>query len=115
MGNEHRSSDSKFGFPQAIRGALPKARWSQLGWRLGIGAALIVGGYAALLLIPFVVAADLEPSVKTVLTALIGATPLLTQLVAIALLGRSAFNLLKRYGFKFLHHDLGQAGKAARL
>jgi len=57
-------------------------------WRLAIGAVLIAGGYGAWLTIPLVVASDLSPSIKTALTAVLGATPLLTKLLAIALLGR---------------------------
>jgi hypothetical protein len=44
--------------------AVQKATLIQLGWRLGIGVALIIGGYAALLLIPLVVTADLQPQLK---------------------------------------------------
>jgi hypothetical protein len=51
-------------------------------WRLAIGTVLIVGGYVAWLVIPLVVASELNPSVKTALTAFLGATPLLTKLIA---------------------------------
>jgi hypothetical protein len=39
----------------------------EVGWRAGIGAALIVGGYLALLLIPLVLASDFEPQLKAAL------------------------------------------------
>jgi len=78
-------------------------------WRLAIGAVLIAGGYAAWLIIPFVVASDLSPSVKTALTAFFGATPLLTKLIAIALLGRPTINFLKRHSFKLFRRDSGGA------
>ena len=78
-------------------------------WRLAIGAVLIAGGYAAWLIIPFVVASDLSPSVKTALTAFLGATPLLTKLIAIGLLGRPTINFLKRHSFK-LFRGSGGAG-----
>jgi hypothetical protein len=68
----------------------------QLGWRAGIGAALIIGGYLALLLIPVVLAADFERSVKAAFTGLLGVTPLLTKLAAVALLGKPAFKLIKK-------------------
>jgi hypothetical protein len=68
----------------------------QFGWRAGIGAALIVGGYFAWLLIPLVLASDFDPRLKAALTGLIGLTPLLTKLAAVALLGKPAFNLIKR-------------------
>jgi hypothetical protein len=68
----------------------------QLGWRAGVGAALIAGGYLALLLIPVVLASDFEPQLKAALTALIGFTPLLSKLAAVAILGKPALNLIKR-------------------
>jgi hypothetical protein len=74
-------------------------------WRLAIGAVLIAGGYGAWLIVPLVVASDLSPSVKTALTAFLSATPLLTKLLAIALLGRPTINFLKRYSFKLFRND----------
>ena len=64
-------------------------------WRLAIGAVLIAGGYAAWLIIPIVV-----PSIKSGLAAFLGATPLLTKLIAVALLGRPTINFLKKHSFK---------------
>jgi hypothetical protein len=71
-------------------------------WRLAIGAVLIAGGYAAWPIIPLVVASDLSPSIKAALTAVLGATPLLTKLLAIALLGRPTIEFLKKHSFKLL-------------
>jgi hypothetical protein len=68
---------------------------------------LIAGGYAAWLIIPVVVASDLAPKVKTALTAFFSATPLLTKLVAVALLGRPTIDFLKRHSLKFFRRDLG--------
>ncbi|SRR6266545_6943723 len=76
-------------------------------WRLAIGAVLIAGGYAAWLIIPLVVGSDLSPSVKSALTAIFGATPLLTKLIAIALLGRPTINFLTRHSFKLFRRDTG--------
>jgi len=76
---------------------------------LAIGAVLIAGGYFAWLIIPLVAASELSPSAKTVLTAFFGATPLLTKLVAIALLGRPTINFLKKHSFNLLRRDLGGA------
>lgn len=72
----------------------------QLGWRFALGTVLIVGSYAAWPLIPFVIAADLAPSVKAALSGLFGATPFLAKVVAIALMGRPAYQFLKRTVFK---------------
>ena len=54
-----------------------------------------------MLLIPLVLASDFEPQLKATLTALIGFTPLLTKLAAVALLGKPALNLIKRVVAKF--------------
>jgi hypothetical protein len=75
--------------------------------RLGIGVALIMGGYPALLLIPLVVTADLQPQLKAAVTGLLGLTPLLTKLAAVALIGRPAFNLIRRQMIRFLQARSG--------
>lgn len=72
----------------------------QFGWRVALGTALIVGSYGAWSLIPFVIAADLEPSVKAALSGLFGATPFLSKVVAVGLMGRPTYNLLKRTVFE---------------
>jgi hypothetical protein len=77
-------------------------------WRLAIGAVLIVGGYGAWLTIPLVVASDLSPSIKAALIAVLGATPLLTKLLAIALLGRPTIEFLKKHSFKLLPERFGR-------
>ena len=74
-------------------------------WRLAIGAVLIAGGYGAWLIVPLVVASNLSPSVKTALTAFLSATPLLTKLLVIALLGRPTINFLKRHSFKLFRNN----------
>jgi hypothetical protein len=76
-------------------------------WRLAIGAVIIAGGYAAWLIIPLVVASDLSPNIKSGLTALLGATPLLTKLIAIALLGRPTITFLKKHSFKLFRRSVG--------
>jgi hypothetical protein len=74
----------------------------QIGWRFALGTALIVGGYGAWSLIPVVIEADLEPSAKAFLSGLFGATPFLTKVAAVALMGRPAYNFLKRTLFQWL-------------
>ena len=76
-------------------------------WRLAIGAILIAGGYAAWLIIPVVVASDLSPDIKSGLAAFLGATPLLTKLIAIALLGRPTINFLKKHSFRLFRRSVG--------
>jgi predicted anti-sigma-YlaC factor YlaD len=77
----------------------PSAR---LGWRFAVGVVLIVGGYIAWTLIPVAVATDLPTGVKSALTALLGATPFLTKVAAVALMGRPAYDLFKRSVLKSL-------------
>jgi hypothetical protein len=72
---------------------------------LAIGAVLIFGGYGAWLIIPFVLASDLSPSIKTALTGFLGAIPLLTKLSAIVLLGRPTIDFLKTHSFKLLRKE----------
>ena len=64
-----------------------------------MGAGLVGGGYAAWLLIPLVLSSQLDEPVKGIVVAALGATPLATKILAIALLGRPTLNYLKkRYG-----------------
>ncbi len=81
----------------------------QIGWRFALGTVLIIGGYGAWSLIPVVIEADLEPSVKAALSGLIGATPFLTKVAAVALMGRPAYNFLKRTAFQYLRKAAGRA------
>jgi hypothetical protein len=73
-----------------------EVRPTQLGWRFATGVVLIVGGYAAWSLIPIAVTTDLSPAAKSVLTTVLGATPFLTKVVAVAIMGRPAYAFLKR-------------------
>ena len=74
-----------------------KANWKKLGLKVCLAAALIAAGYGAWLLIPLVVKSDLAPHLKTMLIATLGAAPLLTKFAAVALFGKEAIHLLKRY------------------
>ena len=75
---------------------------SNLGWRFAAGIVLIVGGYIAWTFIPVVVATDLSTSAKSALTALLGATPFMTKIVAVAIMGKPAYDLFKRTLLKSL-------------
>ena len=74
----------------------------KLGWQFTAGVILIVGGYAAWPLIPVVVTAELSTGVKSVITAILSATPFLTKVLAIALMGRPAYHFFKRTVLKSL-------------
>jgi hypothetical protein len=76
-------------------------------WRLAIGAVIVAGGYAAWLIIPLVLGSDLSPSIKSGLATFLGATPLLTKLIAVALLGRPTISFLKKHSFKLFRRSVG--------
>ena len=78
------------------RGDEPGFSLSGHGWRFAVGVLLIIGGYAAWPFIPAAFEADLEPAAKSILTGLLGATPFLTKVMAVALMGRPAYELFKR-------------------
>src|SRR4029079_15081700 len=75
---------------------------SNVGWRFAASIVLIVGGYIAWTFIPVVVATDLSTGAKSVLTTLLGATPFMTKIVAVAIMGKPAYDLFKRTVLKSL-------------
>lgn len=80
----------------AIAAAEPEFSSEQVGLRFAIGTILLVGAYAAWPMIPFVLAANIDPGVKAWLSGLLGATPFLSKFVAILIMGRPAYHFLKR-------------------
>jgi hypothetical protein len=78
-----------------------KAALKKFGWRVCLAAALIAAGYGAWLLVPVVVKSDFAPHIETSLIALLGVTPLLSKLAALALFGKPIIDLVKRYALKF--------------
>jgi hypothetical protein len=75
---------------------------SNLGWRFAAGVVLIVGGYIAWTFIPVVVATELSTGAKSALTALLGATPFITKVAAVAVMGKPAYDIFKRNVLKSL-------------
>jgi hypothetical protein len=82
---------------------------AKLGWRFTAGVVLIVGGYAAWALIPVIIAADFPAWTKSGLAAVLGATPFMSKVVAVALMGRPAYEFFKRNVLKFLHVSSGRS------
>ena len=76
--------------------AEPKYTAEQIGWRFTLGTAILVGAYIAWPLIPVVMATDLDPGFKAALSGFLGATPFLSKFVAIAVMGKPAYDFLKR-------------------
>jgi len=80
----------------AIAAAEQEFSAEQVGWRFALGTVILVGAYSAWPMIPFVVAADIDPGLKAGLSGLLGATPFLSKFIALAVMGRPAYYFLKR-------------------
>jgi len=96
----------------AVKTETEQVSAAELGWRFGIGTALIAGGYIAWTLIPVVIATDLEPALKAALTGLFGATPFLTKLLAVVIMGRPAYTFLKKTIHNFIRRRTGRSEQA---
>ena len=99
----------------AIKTETEEISSAELGWRFGLGTALMGGGYIAWTLIPVVIATDLEPTVKAVIAGLFGATPFLTKVVAIAIMGRPAYRFLKKTIHDYIRRRAGRSQKSERI
>jgi hypothetical protein len=75
---------------------------ADLGWRFGIGVALIFGGYGGWALIPVVTGSGMSVGVKSALAGILALMPLLGKVAAVAVMGKPGFNLLKKYLSKYL-------------
>ena len=81
----------------------PASTNATLGWRFGVGVALLVGGYLALGLLPVIRSADLAVGLKTILAGLIAVTPALSKVAAIAVMGKPGFQFLQALLFRAFH------------
>jgi hypothetical protein len=84
--------------------------------RLVTGGALFIGGFLSPLLIPFVTQSDLPAKWKAVLsTGLVAGLPEIGMVLAVAVLGKQGFALLKGKLFALLHkHTQPKAITAGR-
>lgn len=92
----------------AVKTETEEVSAAELGWRFGVGTALMAGGYIAWTLIPVVIATDLEPTLKAALAGLFGATPFLTKVLAVAIMGRPAYSFLKKTIHNFIRRRTGR-------
>lgn len=75
----------------------------QTGWRLQLGLAILIVGFASPLLIPVVTATDLPSGWKTAISgALALGIPEIFSIVAIAIMGRAGFDAIKARFFSFI-------------
>jgi hypothetical protein len=84
----------------------------RLRWRFAVGIILLFGSYLAWPIIPFVITADIDPSTKSVLAAVLGATPFTSKFIAIALMGRPAYEFFKRTVWQTLRAKMSRASPA---
>ena len=84
----------------------------RLGWRFAAGVIVLFGSYLAWPIIPFVITADIDPSTKSVLAAVLGATPFTSKFIVIALMGRPAYEFLKRTVWQTLRAKISRANPA---
>jgi hypothetical protein len=75
----------------------------QTGWRLQLGLAILIIGFASPLLIPVVTASDLPSGWKTAISgALALGIPEIFSIIAIAIMGRAGFDTIKARFFNFI-------------
>jgi hypothetical protein len=75
----------------------------QTGWRLRLGLAILIVGFASPLLIPVVTATDLPSGWKTAISgALALGIPEVFSILAIAIMGRAGFDTIKARFFSFI-------------
>ena len=87
----------------------------QSGWRFRAGIAVLVVGWLCPLLVPVVVATDLPTEWKTILSGLLMVgIPEVFTVAAVAILGKSGFNLIKERVFNFLKKH-GPADEVSRI
>ena len=83
--------------------------------RLVTGGVLFIGGFLSPLLIPFVTQSDLPAKWKAVLsTGLVAGLPEIGMVLAVAVLGKQGFALLKGKLFALLRKHTGPAAITAR-
>jgi hypothetical protein len=75
----------------------------QTGWRLQLGLAILIIGFASPLLIPVVTGSDLPSGWKTAISgALALGIPEVFSIIAIAIMGRAGFDAIKARFFNFI-------------
>ena len=82
----------------ATKNDQPKA-----GWRFRLGLTILIGGWLSPLLIPVITRTSLATEWKTIISGLLAVgIPEVFTVVAIAIMGKSGYNLIKNRIFSFL-------------
>jgi len=80
-----------------------KNEQSGSGWRLRVGLTILIIGFASPFLIPVIAATDLPSGWKTAISgALAIGIPELFSIIAIAIMGRAGFDVIKARFFSFI-------------
>jgi hypothetical protein len=80
-----------------------KNEQSGSGWRLRLGLTIFIIGFASPFLIPVIAASDLPSGWKTAISgALAIGIPELFSIIAIAIMGRAGFDVIKARFFSFI-------------
>ncbi len=87
----------------------PELSAEQVGWRFTLGAVVLVKTHIAWPIIPPVMVTDLDPGLKAGIAGLLGATLFMSKFVAIAIMGRPAYFLLKRKVYRSLRQRFANA------
>jgi len=81
----------------------PKSEQPQAGWRFRLGMTVLIVGWLSPLLIPVVTWTSLATEWKTIISGLLAVgIPEVFTVVAIAIMGKSGYNLIKKRIFSFL-------------
>jgi hypothetical protein len=80
-----------------------KSGQQQAGWRFRLGVIILVVGWLSPLCIPVVAASDLPAKWKTIISGMLAVgIPEVFTILAIAIMGKSGYNLIKKAIFSFL-------------
>ncbi len=83
--------------------ATSKTGQPQTGWRLRLGLTILIVGWLSPLLIPIVTRTSLATEWKTIISGLLAVgIPEVFTVAAIAIMGKSGYNLIKERIFSFL-------------
>jgi len=86
-----------------IKATATKTDQPKAGWRFRLGLTILVVGWLSPLCIPVITATDLPTRWKTIISGMLAVgIPEMFTIVAIAIMGKSGYNLIKERIFTFL-------------
>ena len=86
-----------------VKSTATKTDQPKAGWRFRLGMTVLIAGWLSPLLIPVVTRTSLATEWKTIISGLLAVgIPEVFTVVAIAIMGKSGYNLIKKRIFSFL-------------